>query len=308
MYCGKIFIPQFKDEESRFVQEQHEPIISESLYYEVQDVLDGRGRHYRPKIKTHDELPMRGFLICPECNKLLTGSKSKGRTRYYAYYHCVGGCTHRVNAEKVNDAIKEDLLKFLPKIDDKDFYQEMISKGYLEQTHDIQLGKKEILLQIKDYEERLSHTRDLLATRQIDASDYRDMKSQYTAKISTLESQLNRLNYDVDDAHDLINKGIAKVIELKDKLKNGSLTEIRTEAGSIYPEKIVFDGSKVRTARRNNFIGHINLINKELQENKNGTKVDFSTLSRQVEMTGFEPATPSSRTKCATGLRYISVI
>lgn len=80
---------------------------------------------------------------------------------------------------------------------------EIISKGYLEQTNEVQSEKKEILLQIKDYEERLSHTRDLLVTRQIDASDYRDMKSQYSDKISTLESQLTRLNHDVDDVQDL---------------------------------------------------------------------------------------------------------
>lgn len=84
----------------------------------------------------------------------------------------------------------------------------------------------------------------------------------------------------------LINKGVAKVIELKNALNKGSLTEIRTEVGSIYPEKIVFDGSKVRTVRRNDFIQHINSINKKLQANKNGTKIDFSTLSRQVGVTG----------------------
>ena len=121
LYCGKIFIPQFKDEESRFVQGQHEPIISDSLYYEVQDILDGRGRNYRPKVKTLDEFPMSGFLICPDCEKLLTGSKSKGRNRYYAYYHCVAGCPHRVNAEKVNDAVKDDLLRFMPRIENKVF-------------------------------------------------------------------------------------------------------------------------------------------------------------------------------------------
>jgi len=44
VYCGKIFIPKYKDEESRFVKGLHEPIISEALYYQVQDVLDGRKR------------------------------------------------------------------------------------------------------------------------------------------------------------------------------------------------------------------------------------------------------------------------
>jgi len=289
LYCGKIFIPQFKDEESRFVKGQHKAIISEELYYEVQDILDGRGRNYRPKVKTLDEFPMRGFLICPECEKLLTGSKSKGRTKYYSYYHCVGACKHRTNAEIVNEAILKDLASFVPEIGDMAFYQELIIKEYLNKTNEVQFEKKEILLQIKDYEDRLSHTRDLLATRQIDADDYRDMKSQYSAKISMLESQLTRMNNDADNVQILIKRGVKRVFEIKEALKDGCLSEIRKDVGSIYPEKIVFEESKVRTARRNDFIQYINLINKKLRQNKNGTKVDFSTLSRQVGRTGFEP-------------------
>ena len=196
LYCGKIFVPQFKDEESCLVEGQHESIISESLYFKVQDLLDNRGRNYRPKVSTLDEFPMRGFLVCPDCKKILTGSKSKGRNRYYAYYHCVDGCKHRVNAEKVNDIIKDDLLKFIPKIENKLFYQEIILKEYLEQTNEIQVEQKEILKHIKDFEDRLSHMRDLLATQQIDAEDYREIKLQYNTKISAFESQLTTLNKD----------------------------------------------------------------------------------------------------------------
>lgn len=65
-----------------------------------------------------------------------------------------------------------------------------------------------------------------------------------------------------------------------------------------------FENNGVRTARRNDFIQYINLINKKLVAKKNGTKVDFSTLSRQVGKTGFEPAAPWSQTRCATGLRH----
>ena len=295
--CGKIFIPQFKDEESRFVQGQHESIISESLYYEVQNVLDGRGRNYRPKVKTLDEFPMRGFLICPDCEKLLTGSKSKGRNRYYSYYHCVGGCKHRVNAEKVNDVIKDDLLIFIPKIENKEFYQETICKEYLEQTDQMHLEQKEILIQIKDFEDRLSHMRDLLAMRQIDAEDYREIKSQYNMKISAFESQLTTLNNDMGNVQSLIEQGISKIMEISHNLENGGLIEIRNDIGSIYPEKMQFDNNGVRTTRRNDFIQYINLIKKKLGAKKNGTKVDFSTLSRQVGVAGFEPATSASQTR-----------
>ena len=304
LYCGKIFVPQFKDEESRFVDGQHEGIISESLYYEVQEVLDGRGRNYRPKINTLDEFPVRGYLVCPDCGKLLTGSKSKGRNRYYAYYHCIGGCTHRVNAEKVNAAIVEDLIEFLPKIQNVSFYEETISKEYLGGTLEIQSEKKEILAKIKDYEDRLSHTRDLLATRQIEAEDYREMKSAYCSKISALEAKLNRVNHDSDNIQILIKQGINKLVEIEKSVMKGELSEISKEIGSIYPEKMIFSESQVRTARRNDFIQHINLINKKLYAKKNGTKVDFSTLSREVGVAGFEPTTSTSQMWRDTGLRY----
>ena len=51
MYCGKIFIPKYKDEESQLVMGQHEPLISEALFYDVQDVLDGRKKVMRAKMK-----------------------------------------------------------------------------------------------------------------------------------------------------------------------------------------------------------------------------------------------------------------
>jgi len=50
LYCGKIVIPKYKDEEAHMVKSQHEPLISETLFYQVQDVLDGRKRHYRQQI------------------------------------------------------------------------------------------------------------------------------------------------------------------------------------------------------------------------------------------------------------------
>jgi hypothetical protein len=92
VYCGKIHIPKYKDEESRFVQGLHTGIISEALFYEVQEVLDGRKKKQRTKTVVDDMLPLHGFLVCPTCGRVLTGSASKGRYRYYHYYHCTSSC------------------------------------------------------------------------------------------------------------------------------------------------------------------------------------------------------------------------
>jgi len=82
-YCGKIRVPQFKDEEEQLVEGQHEPLISERLFYQVQDMLEDRKRQFKNKKGTKAVSPrslaLRGFLICPKCDNLLSGSASRGR-------------------------------------------------------------------------------------------------------------------------------------------------------------------------------------------------------------------------------------
>ena len=64
VYCGKLFLPKYKGDEARFVKATYEPLISEALFYDVQNVLGGRKRgQYRPKVISNASMPLRGFLI-----------------------------------------------------------------------------------------------------------------------------------------------------------------------------------------------------------------------------------------------------
>ena len=129
LYCGKIVIPKFKDEESSLVPGQHEPLISESLFYDVQDVLNGRKKIQRTKVIVDDMLPLRGFLICPKCGRMLTGSASKGcKKNYYHYYHCSSSCGVRYNASKVNVDIVEEIKKYVSHYSNHFNIQRIISR------------------------------------------------------------------------------------------------------------------------------------------------------------------------------------
>jgi len=113
IYCGTIIVPPYEEEEIQFVKGQHEPIISEALFYEVQDVLNGNKKKATVKFVSSDMLPLRGFLECPECHRMLTGSASKGRHgKYFHYYHCTGKCKCRFKAETVNEYFENYLLNF----------------------------------------------------------------------------------------------------------------------------------------------------------------------------------------------------
>src|SRR5690554_6156186 len=193
LYCGKIFLPKFKDEESCFVEGQHQAIISEEMYEKVQEILDGRGRIYRSKIQTRNDFPLRGFLICPICGNLLTASKSKGRNKYYSYYHCRKGCTYRIGIEKLNQAFEYELRRFIPRKEVYAIYRNILGEIYYELTQSSQVSKRQILHQLKDYENRISHIRNLLATQKIDPIDYLEIKTQYNSSADDLNKKLNTL-------------------------------------------------------------------------------------------------------------------
>ncbi len=114
MYCGKVSVPKSKDEESYLVKGLHAPLITEGLFYQVQDVLDGRKRNYRTRVEVDKEIPLRGFLICPLCKRNLSASASTGRHQRYYYYHCNPSCGYRYNAERVNNDFEKEIKSIHP--------------------------------------------------------------------------------------------------------------------------------------------------------------------------------------------------
>ncbi|MDX5482681.1 MAG: recombinase family protein [Hymenobacteraceae bacterium] len=288
VYCGKIFIAKYKDEESCFVRGLHEPLISEDLFNQVQDVLDGRGRHYRPKADTECEFPLRGFLLCPVCGKLLTASKSKGRHAYYAYYHCQKGCPHRMKAEPVHLTFHHELKKFIPRQEFHSLYRELLREAFYGQTKEQVDERQAVLRQIKDFEKRITHARDLVATEQIEPEDFREMKAAYTANIEKLEAKLSRLAQETD-VEGLFRKGLDRLMRLDVCYEMSNTREKRMIIGSIFPEKLVIEENKVRTARVNEVAQLIYLINRQLGGQKKWTKGKNSLLSSKVHPREIEP-------------------
>jgi|SRR5690554_6816463 len=254
LYCGKIFLPKFKDEESCFVEGQHQAIISEEMYEKVQEILDGRGRIYRSKIQTRNDFPLRGFLICPICGNLLTASKSKGRNKYYSYYHCRKGCTYRIGIEKLNQAFEYELRRFIPRKEVYAIYRNILGEIYYELTQSSQVSKRQILHQLKDYENRISHIRNLLATQKIDPIDYLEIKTQYNSSVDDLNKKLNTLCGSIPAVETLLEKDINELMALDIIFEKGNIEDIRSLIQTLYPEKLLFYGTLIGKAEVNRIL------------------------------------------------------
>jgi len=102
MYCGKIIVPQYKDEEMQIIQGKHAALISEAQFHSVQEQLLRKRRKKGITKSSPPELVLRGFLKCPNCSRKLTGSARRGNKTPIFYYHCRSACGTRFRADTTN--------------------------------------------------------------------------------------------------------------------------------------------------------------------------------------------------------------
>jgi site-specific DNA recombinase len=291
VYCGKIFIPKYKDEEAHFVEGQQEPLITESMFCDVQDILNGRKKTQRTKIKTDDNLPLRGFLVCPRCGRLLTGSASKGAFQYYHYYHCTSICGFRCRADKANSLFVNELRKYVPHQAMVEVHKLVVNEVYKERTKASQSVYKEIMTRIDEQNDMLARARKKLMLEEIDATDYRQIKQECEKELKALEATLTNSTYKPEPIHNLLDEAVNKLSHLDSLYEQGSIVQKREIISSIFPEKLTFDGFTYRTLRLNEAVRIIYSLDKVFGEIKNETNANFLQMSRRVTPQGLEPWT-----------------
>ncbi len=141
----------------------------------------------------------------------------------------------------------------------------------------------------------LSNARKLLLSGEIEPSDYRAIKEEYDKKISVLESKLIELSRENTNIDKLINKALDSLCSLDKLYEEGDNKAKREIIGSIYPEKLVFDGFHYRTARLNEAVALIYSLGEGFSQKENGQTESIFDLSTSVPRTGFEPAHPCER-------------
>jgi len=307
VYCGQIYIPEFKEEAAYYVKAQHEPIVSEYLFYEVQDVLDGKKRRVKSKANydIDENFPLRGFLQCPNCGGMLTGSTSKGKTQFYNYYHCQPGCKFRHRADHANELFEKELRKFIPHPAIKEVYKIIVGKLFSDYTKPEHDERKAITEEMNRLGEKLSKARNLLLADVIDTADYKLIKIETEEKMKRLESKLavtNNKKHSQAQIEKLMEKAISTLSKLDTHYQNAQVTKKREIVSSIFHGKFIFDGKDYRTLKVNKAAELIYLINKDLYGIKNRKGVKFDSLSGQVESPGIEPGSKQGSKELSTRL------
>ena len=278
LYMGKIIVKAFKQEPAYMVNGLHSPLISEALFYDVQEFLDGRRRYQVVSIAAPEKFPLRGSLVCERDGRLLTASSSRGRKSYYDYYHCSSQCGIRFKAELVNEAMVKELRKYKPSPAVKELYRLVLKDVYQQATGDRSRLLKELKDEILRLNNRQEKARNLMMSDNIDPDDFRTIKKECELGILKAEQQLMEIGK-VTNIEPLIEQSVDFLENIDNLYCNGNPTIKNKIIGSMFPEKLQFDGERFRTTRINEAAQLIFNIDEAFSQKEKGQKQDFSALS-----------------------------
>lgn len=202
--------------DGKYYSGKHEPLISQSLFEQAQDVLHDRNR---PRMKKQF-FPLRGFLKCENCGCAMTASLKKG----HQYYYCTNS---KGICEEHKSYMREETL--YPIIAD------IFGK--------VAFSERKIELMYKAAKERTGHdtsyAESILATLQ---SRLDTLKTKESRLLDTfLAEQITKETYDIK-ALEIHNERVSLNRQIGETKRNGMQGE-----STLEPVKEVFlRGSRAR--------------------------------------------------------------
>ncbi|OBW40001.1 hypothetical protein AB670_03655 [Chryseobacterium sp. MOF25P] len=209
LYCGLITI-KLNSKEEQMIQGLHEPLISESLFYQVQSIINTKRKITSNRDDLKEIFFLRGFLTCPVCGRKLTGSYSKGKRKRYPYYHCHDGCRTRIDAILLNNCYQNKLQKLVLSNSSIELFKNILEDHNIRTQKASYLYAQQLLgRKIKEEKLTLSRGRKLFIAGILKIDDYNDLKK---------ESQVNTRNLKKEERDVILKLGVIdKMNQMIDK-------------------------------------------------------------------------------------------
>ena len=290
-YIGKIKVTAYRDDPEQIVDGLHEAIVTEEVFYRVQDILDGK-RKNTPKLTKaiNPDLFLRKFLVCPICGHALTGSESKGNGGKYAYYHCCHDGKHlRKPADEVNEGFVRYVSCLTPNEEVLRLYKEVLTDVRNEQGRETRNKVEDLQKEVRRVEHMLNTLDDKLLSGTISDANYNRISQRYEKQLNELKQQIEVMkNPNRANIEPKLSYSISLLDNMEGFFRDAPVKVKIKLLGSIFPEKIEFDGKNYRTNGYNKVLDLIYQQTKELREPKKVDGERFSSFPASVPRAAFE--------------------
>ncbi len=291
-YIGEVFVNKWLDNPSQWIKGRHRAIVDEETFDMVQEMHFGK-KKAKPKVKktSTDEFYLRDFLKCPYCGKKLTACYSRGNGGEYPYYKCVGCNKFNANATKANESFIEYIRTLKPNEEVLKLYAKVFAEIKSDRDKNINKEVANVILKKQHEEETLKKIDGDFANNRLSPENYNRIVSSIQSDIKGLDDDIYRLTTLNEKKVDVKFDYAMNLLSNMDKILTTAPLDAKINIlGSMFPEKIVFDGKKHRTESYNKVLDVIFKDTSQLMAIKKEASDEKPEAPSLVPGAGIEPA------------------
>lgn len=243
-YCG-ILTNAFLD--GKPIKGKWEPLISEEVFWGVQQILDGN--HHGYHIQTENESrPLVGTLFCPKCGRKLTGYIVRKKKRhYYKCQKCRGVSIAADSSPKVKTAGAHEMFLALLasyKLDDKYIqpFQMQLLKTFQNKKVDTFLERESLEKKVNELQAEMDILDERFAYGKFnDEALYNKLRTKKQAEINVIREKLDDNEIEISNLSYYIEKSIELSQNIHKYWQLGNMEVRKKIQKIIFPEGIVVD-------------------------------------------------------------------
>jgi site-specific DNA recombinase len=276
VYIGEIDVPDFNIS----TRGDFEPLVTERIFFRVQAILDGRYEVTAPRQRTDSDFPLRGYVRCESCGKPLTASWSKGRSDYYAYYHCRGRCRAvNISKTKLEELFVNELTRLQPTPGFMRLVKDRVLAAWRAMQGDARQRIAEIERKQKSIREKLDRLdQAFLFERSIEIETYDRHRDKLREELTLVQMDRHSSELEEMDVEGILAFAERVLPSASNLWVQSSLAQKQRLQQVFFPEGVRFDGKKlVGTGATLPVFNYLNPISDEKKE--------------LVDQTGIEPVT-----------------
>jgi site-specific DNA recombinase len=304
IYKGIIVLKAYREEPEEMIRGTHQPLVSEELFDDVQKVLAARARKGGRRKPVSSRFPLRRHLKCNQCGGNLTASSSQGRSKKYAYYHCQKGCKERFSADIANEAFENLLQERQVPFEVAQLYNEILGDVFSKKEQSQADKIAESARELQNLRRKLANLDERFLEENLELDDYQRISRAQKEKIRIVEQRIEDLQGSSTPWEQHVKFGVTLLTDLPHYYQEAAPEVKDMLIGSIFPEKLVFDGKKYRTARENLFVSLI-ASGSRTKKSRSKNKVSLSGIKDFLApQVGLEPTTYGLTVRRSNQLSY----
>jgi DNA invertase Pin-like site-specific DNA recombinase len=164
-------------------------IVDQATWDLVQARLRNSARKNSPRLDDAD-WPLKGWVTCGHCGTDLRASRSKGRSRHYAYYHCTECKGQRIRADRLHELYLERLAGLTVDPRRAEEVRRVVVQRYRDRQSHIEARAKATRRRVDKIRRDRDRLLDLLVAGTVDEATYN--RRDATLRDELAEASLHR--------------------------------------------------------------------------------------------------------------------